>query len=360
MSDGAPVTVLPFLSAGDGMVACVRSFPWHDTPLGPIERWPTELIAGASFVLESRLPAALLWGAEMILIPNSAFAALIGQHGADRLGDRFDSLAGDEWDAVAPVVRRALSGEATYSENWSIVLDRQGWPERAWFTVSTSPFRAADGAVAGVVLMLADATEVVQAKARAEVLAGELGHRLKNTMAMVHAMAQQSLRNLGERDAVEAFKDRIVALGRAHDVLLQKSWERASIGSVIEALTGIHGGTGQFRATGPEVMLGPKAVLSLSMLLHELATNASKYGALTVSGGHVLIEWRIDDGPAGETLVIEWRECGGPPAKPSAREGFGSRLINLGLLGTRQVSKEFASEGFAAAFRAPLRQLQGS
>ena len=196
------------------------------------------------------------------------------------------------------------------------------------------------------------------AEERRRFLNEELAHRMKNTMATVQAIASQTLRGVTERAAVEAFHKRLHAIASAHQVLLQRSWSGASLRSVVEAMIGTFDMEDRFDVSGPPVDLGARATLSLSLLLHELATNALKYGSLSSPLGRTAIEWRIEpaDG-GGSDLVLEWRESGGPaPRAPQAR-GFGSRLIAMGLVGTGGSELRYPAEGFSATFRAPVSQV---
>ncbi|WP_407523817.1 GAF domain-containing protein [Methylobacterium oryzisoli] len=211
---------------------------------------------------------------------------------------------------------------------------------------------------------LADRTYAALAKLRAEseqqVLNIELSHRLKNTLAMVQAIAIQTLRPVNERDAVESFMSRLLALSKAHDVLLQQSWSEARIRAVV---TGVLHGLGppdRLDIDGPDISFGPRATLSLSLLLHELATNALKYGALSNTIGRVSVRWRVERSSDEAILVLEWRERGGPPVAEPSRRGFGSRLIRLGLVGTGGVTIRYSSLGFEAVMTAPVSQVEQS
>lgn len=208
---------------------------------------------------------------------------------------------------------------------------------------------------------VADRTYATLAKLRAEahqrVLNQELSHRLKNTLAMVQAIANQTLRGIAEKDVVRALEDRIIALSKAHDVLLEQDFASAPIAGVVAQVMGLHGHEGQITAAGPELTLGPKATLSLSLLLHELATNAIKYGALSLEGGRVAVEWRIDAGAAEPIFALTWCERGGPPARAPTRRGFGSRLIGMGLVGTGGTRLDYGEAGLEAGFIAPLRAI---
>ncbi|QGY05954.1 sensor histidine kinase [Methylobacterium mesophilicum SR1.6/6] len=217
------------------------------------------------------------------------------------------------------------------------------------------------------VLTVADRTQTavarVQAEADQRVLNEEISHRLKNSFAMVLSIAGQTLRTVPERAPVEAFEQRIHALSQAHDVLLRRSWAAAPAEEVVKAVLASAGHGDRIDVSGPEVDLGPRATLSLSLLLHELATNAAKYGALSVPAGRVAIDWRLDGDGADREVTLDWTERGGPPATQPAsggRKGFGSRLISMGLAGTGGVDLRYSALGFEATMRAPLAQLQHS
>ncbi|MCE4223108.1 GAF domain-containing protein [Methylobacterium sp. C25] len=209
---------------------------------------------------------------------------------------------------------------------------------------------------------VADRVEVGVARVRAEDMQGvlniELAHRLKNTLAIVQSIASSTLRNVAEREPVEAFERRVLALSRAHDVLMQKSWAAAKMHAVIESVLSMQAEKDRFALDGPDLDISAQATLSLSLLLHELATNALKYGALSADSGKVHIAWRTEEAGAA-ALVLDWTEVGGPAVTPpSHRGGFGSKLIRMGLLGTRDTSISYDPKGLRAEFRAPLTEFQ--
>jgi two-component sensor histidine kinase len=192
-----------------------------------------------------------------------------------------------------------------------------------------------------------------------QLLNAELAHRLKNTLTMVQAMANQTLRGVTEQDAVAAFKKRINVIAAAHDVLLRESWAAADMGAVVRAALGIFDVSSRFDVSGPEITIGPRATLSVSMLIHELATNALKYGALSTEGGRVSVAWSLEPTGHAVDIVLRWAETGGPPrAKEPTRRGFGSRLISTGLVGTGDCEIDYAAEGLQARFRASLDDMQ--
>jgi PAS domain S-box-containing protein len=175
-----------------------------------------------------------------------------------------------------------------------------------------------------------DVTERRRAEERQRLLVNELNHRVKNTLAVVQGLALQSFK--GDRDiaeAREAFQQRLSALAAAHDLLTRESWEGATLSQLVQQALGLYNGhERRIDWGGPEVTLNPKAAVSLVMALHELSTNAAKYGALSSPDGRVGLEWTL---PGEDRLVIEWRESGGPRVEPPARRGFGFRMIERAL-----------------------------
>ncbi len=197
-----------------------------------------------------------------------------------------------------------------------------------------------------------------QAEAERQLLNEELSHRLKNTLAMVQGMANQTLKGVTDRKAVEAFESRLMALSSAHDVLLRDSWTSAHIDVIVAGAMALHAPPGRVTIDGPEMSLGPRGALSMSMLLHELGTNAVKYGALSCDGGHVQVRWAIDETGDVPQLVLDWVERGGPPVAEPAQKGFGSRLIAMGLSGARKVKESYTYLGYEAEFRAPMARMR--
>lgn len=208
---------------------------------------------------------------------------------------------------------------------------------------------------------LADRTYTVIARVQAErdrhLLNEEMSHRLKNNLAMVQAIAKQTLRGVQDRSAVDALNQRLVALGTAHDVLLQQRWKAAPIRTVVENVLALHADPTRFALRGPNLRLGARTVLSMSMVLHELATNAVKYGALSEEQGLVSVTWAVETDPSAATFSLIWEEAGGPAVAEPTTQGFGSRLIRLGLAGTGGTLLRYDPAGLRAEFRAPLNMI---
>lgn len=205
----------------------------------------------------------------------------------------------------------------------------------------------------------------IEADEQQRILNRELSHRLKNTLAMVQAIASQTLRNVTDVEAAkEALAARLIALGKAHDILLAGVHESAEMEAVMRGALSIHDDRqpGRFHFAGPPIVLGAKAALSLALMLHELATNAVKYGALSVPDGRVSLEWNLVPEPAGPTVRLVWSEANGPPVVAPARKGFGSRLIERGLVGAvgGTIRLDYAPTGLVCRVAAPLAGFQAN
>jgi PAS domain S-box-containing protein len=201
-----------------------------------------------------------------------------------------------------------------------------------------------------------DITERKQAEEHRLLLVNELNHRVKNTLATVQAIAAQTFRGPDQESARIAFEGRIQALSQAHDILTSQNWSGAGLHQVIAAtlrpFTVDDKGYSRISLTTTDVSLSSKAALALSMALHELATNAVKYGALSNDGGRIEILGRVEEG----NLHLSWREIGGPAVVPPRRTGFGSHLIKRAL--PRQLNGEVRldhlPEGVVCEIRIPV------
>lgn len=209
---------------------------------------------------------------------------------------------------------------------------------------------------------VADRTYAAIAKARAEdnrtLLNHELSHRLKNSLSMIQAIAVQTLKAVPDRGPVEAFTRRLMALSAAHDVLLQEKWAAARIDMVVEGVFDKLGLRDRVRTNGPATLVGARAVLGISLLIHELATNAIKYGALSVPEGRVVVNWSVQIDLEEPQFTLSWRERDGPPASQPTGRGFGSRLISMGLVGTGGSEVRYLPSGLEADFVASLARVK--
>lgn len=230
---------------------------------------------------------------------------------------------------------------------------------RCWISITGEAVEDEAGATVGAVVAVSDIDDRKAAEESQDLLNKELSHRLKNTLAMVQSIATQTLRNAASLPAAqESLTARLVVLGKAHDVLLLGHSETANVLDLVRGTLALHEDTaGRFRVSGPNLFIGPSAALMLGLVLHELATNAAKYGALSDATGHVAVDWSIAGEAEDAEFRLEWRERDGPPVSPPSRKGFGSRLIERGMGGGR-VAIDYLVEGVRCTVGVPLASLQ--
>lgn len=191
------------------------------------------------------------------------------------------------------------------------------------------PYRTAANRIDGVLLTFIDVTNIAAAEAQQKVLAAELSHRVKNTLAVVCSIAE---RTLPDNQAKTDLVGRLHALGHTHDILSEAGWTEAGLRQLILAELSPHrgGNDGNFTVGGPPVLLKPRAALFMSLVIHELLTNAVKHGALSIAGGQVGVSWNIS-GDREPRLELSWSESGGPRIDGSMASGFGMELIERGV-----------------------------
>ena len=204
-----------------------------------------------------------------------------------------------------------------------------------------------------------DAKEREAADKLKKLILEELHHRIKNTLATVSAIASQSLRTATSIEhGQHAIEGRLVALGRAHDLLLQARWANADFANTIRGATAPYDneGAGRFSIAGPDIKITSGAVIALAMTLNELCTNTTKFGALSVPAGSVDIAWTIDE--AMQRLQLTWSEKGGPAVRAPSRQSFGTRLIgSLGQQLKGQVKLAYDLTGFVYTLGVPMSSL---
>ena len=240
----------------------------------------------------------------------------------------------------------ALKNGRAEEERWHVRRDGS----RFWANSLMMPLRDQSGATIGFLKILRDRSEQRRAAENQQTLINELNHRVKNTLATVQSIASQTLRTAPTpRDAREALEERLLALSRAHDVLTRQSWESAELGEIVTQALAAYRDRREDRIHigGPDVRLPPRVALALSMALHELATNAVKYGALSCPGGSAAISWSVHDAATGKVLKLRWQERGGPKVTAPTRQGFGTRLIQRSLAAELggEVAMAFAATG---------------
>lgn len=210
--------------------------------------------------------------------------------------------------------------------------------------------------------LMVDVHERKLAEQQQRTMINELNHRVKNTLAIVQSLATQSFSGASSvESAAEVFNARLISLSHAHDVITREHWRSALLRDLVEQMAHSHNfrGSERFDIDGPRVRLSPQNALSFAMALHELATNAIKYGALGDRGGGVRIHWRIGEANGKRILYLDWIEHGGPPVQPPARKGFGTRLVERCFNPARNgaVSIDYRESGLACHIAVPLPEV---
>jgi two-component sensor histidine kinase len=217
------------------------------------------------------------------------------------------------------------------------------------------------GEFVGLTCAAVDITERKEGEAHLRLLMRELTHRSKNLVAVIQAMARQTGRHAGTIESfLEQFSARLQALAASHDLLIQESWYGALLTELVRTQLGhyLDREGSQVTTEGPAILLKPEAAQSLGLALHELSTNAAKFGALSVPNGRVTIEWRRQPVEEGFGAEIIWTESGGPPVRKPERQGFGSLVIerNLARSLDADVDLAFPPEGVRCRIVIPLTQ----
>lgn len=276
--------------------------------------------------------------------------------------DDFNALAGcnwpDLWTGAGNLHAKAAIAAAADGRSYrfqEIANTGKGNP-RHW-DVQVSPIIGPDGRPESILSVSRDITALKASEERHKLLAAELNHRIKNLLTLVQAIVGQTLRAGG--DVAQAFhaqiSERLVALAKAQDSLMKTTSAEADLDALVRSVLKPHGLGERVRVDGPPVRLADRAAMAFALAVHELATNAVKYGALSADGGRVDLSWRFADG----LLHFEWREVGGPEVSPPTRRGFGSHVIERALSGylSGETKIAYRPEGVVVTLAAPIAAL---
>lgn len=260
---------------------------------------------------------------------NEAICTITGRAREDLIsGYLFRDTHPDDVDADRQAFNKQVSGELQFYSIEKRFVRPDG--RTIWISVRSSPVRTAAGTLLYVVRVVQDITERKEAERRQKLLVDELNHRVKNTLATVQSLASQTSRSTGSPKLFSsAFEGRLIALSKAHDQLTRHHWENAELRELLAGSLAPYASASAERIVlrGEDVVLRPRAVLTLAMAVHELTTNAAKYGALSVPTGSVEITWRPVVEEGRKHLRIDWIESGGPEVVVPKRRSFGSRMI---------------------------------
>jgi two-component system CheB/CheR fusion protein len=284
---------------------------------------------------------------------NRGAENMFGYTAEEALGQPMTILIpADRRDEVSSGLERVGRGERI-SHYETVRLRKDGCSVEV--SLALSPINDDSGTIVGISKIARDITERKRAEEHRDLLLRELDHRVKNTLAGVQSMAKQTMSSATAPEVFyEAFDARLMALARAHSVLAREGWQGAALRTlVLIALEPYKSDTRQrWTLQGEDISLPSQSALALARGLHELATNAAKYGALSVPTGHVDVTWRME---SEFGLHLVWAETGGPPVKMPQRRGFGSRLIEHGLAYELncKVELEFDPAGLRCAIDVP-------
>ncbi len=342
----APATV-GFLRDGGEMGVLIRAFDWANSPLGAPEAWSASLKAVVRLMMSSHHPMVTLAGPELIMLYNDPFRDTPGaQNHPATLGTQARDYWAGIWDVIGPQIDLVARGEgSSWSEEQPVSVIRDGVLQQSWWTYEHNPIDEGEG-VAGVLcicrdmtgqrlareaLILAntkltvDAAEQVEVDERQALIATEMVHRVKNILATVQALAMLTGRNA---KTVAEFKatlaNRIQSMAKTQDLLLNGRADRVEVREILEAELGPYlGSFNQVEFSCESMTIAARSAVSLGLLVHELLTNAAKYGALSTPGGHLTVRGvRTQEG-----AILDWRETTETAVVPSGESGFGTLLI---------------------------------
>jgi PAS domain S-box-containing protein len=306
---------------------------WDVDPVNDTLFWPP--VVKAMFGMSADVPVTL-----------ADFYAGLHPEDRERIGTQFAAAIDPKTRAIYDVEYRTVGKEDRVVR---------------WVAAKGRGVFDANGTCIRVIGTAIDITARKRVEEHRALLINELNHRVKNTLATVQSLAGQTLRNATSTDeARDVLESRLLALAKAHDVLTREHWVGADLREVVkDAVAAYEGGgaTPRIRVAGCGIRLRPRSALALSMALHELATNAVKYGALSNAEGAVSIDWQVS---AGEGFGLCWTESGGPPVEQPRRRGFGSRLVEFGLAQdlAGEVALRFERAGLVCNIEAPIEEIR--
>jgi PAS domain S-box-containing protein len=340
--DGTRVLFQPFptplFDAGGQLVGAVNML------VELTERKEAELVAERlAAIVESSNDAIIGMDLEGTVVSWNAAAEKLFRYGAPEvLGHSVTVLLPDDRKhEEIGILERIRRGERV--EHYETKRRREDG-EIIDISLTVSPIRGAQGQIVGASKIARDITERRKNEEARSMLLAEMKHRIKNNLATVQAFATMTLKSATAAE-LQAFVARLHALGGAHDLITNQQWDRASLRSVVSAALKPFEGENPSRVSfkGPDVEIDSNKVLLLSLALHELATNATKYGALSVADGRVSISWT---GVEANRLTLRWQESDGPQVAKPQRRGFGSHLIERTFAGEQGTAElEYKPDG---------------
>jgi len=332
----------------------IRARDWSSTTLGPLDQWPSCLRTALSLALHSSAPVAVHWGAELLTLYNDVCAKLLGDQHPLALGLPAEQAFPEVWASIGPMCHQTLrDGISTSRSNQPLSILRNGRQEHHRFDFTTTAVCADDGQIGGVMVFAVDVTQQ-------HVLIAELQHRTRNLLAVVRAISTQSFQEHVGDAVLHSFVERLSSLGRVQGLLSRAEHERVKLDDVVWAELEAYANhyRSRLEVHGPIVRLFPHHVQTIALALHELVTNALKYGALRAPAGRLSITWETWLGSQGQQrLALTWRESGVEmPPDVSARRGQGRELIENSLRFSLHADTQlvFGSDGVWCRIELPV------
>lgn len=248
--------------------------------------------------------------------------------------------------------REAIDAALQTKGEWTGRLRQTTKSGRSLWTLAVLRLRDRDASAGPVVVeQNTDISAHIALEEQRDLLARELEHRVKNLLTIAQALARNSFPDADPRQ-LDKFQKRLAALGDANRLLREGSWDEADIRQLVKEVARALGIDERLRLEGPRATIGSEQATGFALAVHELCTNALKYGALSAGKGYVSLTWSVD--PDGDHVAVRWAETGGPPPAPQRRAGFGSRLIQRAIPGRAPVALRFEPEGAVCEMRLSL------
>jgi PAS domain S-box-containing protein len=284
---------------------------------------------------------------------NAATERLFGYSAIEMVGQSIRRIIPPDRQAEEDMILKRIRAGERLDNYETVRLRKDGRPIHV--SVTISPVRDPAGAIIGASKIVRDITERKRSEEQIRTLIKEVNHRAKNMLALVQAIARQTAPP-DQGEFLRHFLARIQALSTNQDLLVEGDWRSIGMSELVKTqLAAFHGHSGsRILATGPKLNLSAAAAQAIGMALHELATNAAKYGSLSATEGGVDIRWGLTEGE----LFVEWVERNGPPVRPPKHSGYGTKVIStmLDLTVGAQTELGYAPSGFSWRFRCPADQ----
>ncbi len=359
-STGGPLwLVLLVVGAGVATTAAVAAYLVGLTKTAEVAEARSQL----SGMLDGLGPLAWLLRPDgQVIHANRTASELLGRPGQDLVGHPFWDLPlpGDRAaaaDKLRAAIRRAAGGEDI---RFDLTL-ADGEDEERVYDLWIRSLPHGDGPPSNLVASAVDITDRHEGEQTQRLLMRELDHRMKNTLQVIQAVIRRTARAQGSVATFErSLLGRVGAMSRAHDLLAQERWLGADIGTIVNQEIGTFETGGAIRTSGPSMRLNPRAALSVALAIHELGTNAAKYGALSVPEGKISMTWSIDRTGGEAAVTLRWEESGGPEVTEPENKGFGSMLIERSIAYELEgeATIDYRRDGLICVISIPLRMLR--